>query len=86
MSLTDAAKLLFVEMPPGMKRKKNSLSTADLAKRAAQAELIADAAEQQRTLTRAEMKAARKTFKVARRVARKARKKARQAAKQVKES
>jgi len=59
---------------------KRLLSSRVLADRLAQAELIAQAAQQQKKLARAELEAARKTFKRARKVAKKAGKKSRRAA------
>lgn len=59
---------------------KRSASSGNLAARLAQAELIARAAQQQKQLARAELKAARKTFKRARKVAKKAHKRSRRAA------
>jgi hypothetical protein len=51
----------------------------EVATRAQHAELIAEAAQQQKLLAKAELKAARKTFKLTRKIAKKASKKARRA-------
>ncbi len=62
------------------KRKLKAEPRLDTTPRAARAELIAQAAQQQKALAKAELKAPRKTFKLTKRVAKKTRKKARQAA------
>jgi len=75
------ANIRLATAPQAMMTKLKRLACSQiLTIRVAQAELIAQAAQQQKELARAEMDAARKTLKRARKVARKAGRKSRKAA------